>query len=309
MTVYKIGRDTFHYMWNNEHKPVIEIRSGDSINFEINEVTSWQVTKNAGLENFIHLDMNKLYPLAGPVFVEGASEGDALEVIVEEIETDDWGFSGILPGFGLLPEFNEPYLKIWDLSKSVNKFIDFKHGIKVPLDPFCGVMGVAPKEKGAFPVLPPGKHGGNLDIRHLTIGSKLVLPVWTRGALFSVGDMHAAMGDGEVCLTAIESPGKVKLRFELIKDANIPRPRFFTKNKRESRPDGYFVTTGIASDLMESCRFAVRDMIDYLVKEHNLSRSEAYILCSVAGDLRIHEVVDAPNWVVGLWIANSVFGG
>lgn len=307
VTLHEIERETYHYLWNNEHKPVARIQPGDRVQFEVNEVTSWQITKNAKLVDLAKLDQAKLYPLSGPVFVEGASEGDALSIEVEEIKTEDWGWSAIVPGLGLLPEFAEAYLWIWDLSKS-DKFVDFKNKIKVPLSPFCGVMGVAPREKGAFEVIPPGKHGGNMDIKHLTVGSKLLLPVWTKGALFSVGDMHAAMGDGEVCITAIECPGEVRLKFELIKDANIPGPRFITKESSEPNLKGSFVATGIAPDLLEACRLATRNMIDYLVRQYNLEPKEAYILCSVAADLKIHEVVDAPNWVVGLWVAESVLG-
>ncbi len=307
MTLHEVERETYHYLWNNEHKPVVHVQHGDSVHFKVNEVTSWQITKNAKLDDLVKLDMSKLYPLSGPVFVEGASESDALTIEVEEIKTDDWGWSAIIPGLGLLPEFTEHYLWIWNLSKS-DRFVDFKNEIKVPLSPFCGVMGVAPKEKGVLSVIPPGKHGGNMDVRHLTTGSKVVLPVWTNGALFSVGDLHAAMGDGEVCVTAIECPGEVRLKFVLIKDANIPGPRFLTKARPEPSSEGSFVATGIAPDLLEACRLATRNMIDYLVKEHDLDRKEAYILCSVAGDLKIHEVVDAPNWVVGLWMSNIVLG-
>jgi acetamidase/formamidase len=304
MTKYEIGQETYHYLWNNEHKPVLHIESGDTVHFTVNEVTSWQITKDSKPNDLVKLDLKKLYPLSGPIFVEKAREDDALAIEVEEIKTASWGWSAIIPGLGLLPEFNEPYLWIWDLSKS-KEFVHFKNGIKVPLNPFCGVMGVAPKEKGAFEVLPPGKHGGNMDIKYLTTQNKLILPVWTTGGLFSVGDLHAAMGDGEVCVTAIECPGEVSLKFELIKEANIPLPRFITKEKSESA-QGAFAATGIAPDLMEACRLATRNMIDYLAREHGLDRKEAYILCSVAADLKIHEIVDTPNWVAGLWISKDV---
>ncbi len=307
MTTQDIGIESFHYYWNNEHKPLVHIKSGDKVHFEVNEVSSWQITKNAKREALVNLDSKKFYPLSGPVYVEGASEGDTLLIEVEEVKTADWGWSSIVSGLGLLPEFSDPYLWIWDLSKQ-EKSVEFKNGIKVPLAPFCGVMGVAPKEKGSFDVMPPGKHGGNMDIKHLTAGSKLFLPVWTEGALFSVGDIHAAMGDGEVCVTAIECPGEVSLKFELIKDARISSPRFITSKEIVPNLGPCVVTTGIAPDLMEACRLATRNMIDYLVRNHGLDRNEAYILCSVAADLKVHEVVDAPNWVVGLWIEESVLG-
>jgi acetamidase/formamidase len=307
MSANRIGREIFHYKWNREHKAALTIEPGESVDFEVNEVSSWQITKDAKADRLVGMDANKLYPLSGPVFIEGAEEGDALEIEVEEIETADWGWSAIIPGLGLLPEFNEPYLFIWNLQRG-RKYAEFKNGIRVPLGPFCGVMGVAPKEPGELDVLPPGKHGGNMDIKHLTAGSKLLLPVWVDGGLFSVGDMHAGMGDGEVCVTAIECPGRVKLKFDLIKQASISFPRLLSKGSTGDDSRGFFVTTGIAPDLMEACRLATRELISYLGKQHGLTREDAYILCSVAADLKVHEVVDTPNWVVGLWIAKSILG-
>ncbi len=301
---YKIRNDTFHYLWSNKHKPVLHIKSGDKVSFQVNEVASWQITKKSKTKDLANLDEKKLYPLAGPVYIEGALPGDALSISIEKIRVAEWGWSAIIPGMGLLPEFNKHFLHIWDLTSRQNA--SFKRGIKVPLRPFCGVMGVAPKENGEFSVMPPGAHGGNMDIKHLTEGSRLILPVWNRGALFSVGDVHAAQGDGEVCVTAIECPGVVTLKFNLIKNARISSPRFFTSPKVErTRPQ--FVTTGIAPDLMDASKQAVRSMIEHLMKDHRLGREEAYILCSVAADLRIHEIVDSPNWVVGLAMPLSIF--
>ncbi len=306
MASYKVGLESFHYQWSAAHKPVIRIASGDSISFDVNEVMSWQITQKSKAKDLARLDNAKLYPLSGPVYVSDASPGDDLRIIVEEIETANWGWSAIIPGLGLLPEFKKPYLWIWDLSGARKSgYVKFKNGIKVPYRPFCGVMGVAPKEPGEFPVMPPKLHGGNLDIRHLIEGSALDLPVWRRGALFSVGDMHAVQGDGEVCVTAIECPGKVKLKFELVKGAGIKSPRFTTPRTRGDNASE-FSTVGIAPDLMEASKMAVRNMIEYLSNQYSLTREEAYVLCSVAADLRIHEVVDAPNWVVGLAISKSL---
>ena len=303
---YKVERDTFHYLWNKKHKPVVHVKSGDPVKFEVNEVASWQITKESKKNDLAKLNEKKLYPLSGPVYIEGALPGDALAISIEKVKTSDWGWSAILPGHGLLPEFKKPYLWIWDLS-SDDGYANFARGIKVPLRPFCGVMGVAPRKSGSFSVMPPGSHGGNMDIKHLTEGSKLILPVWNKGALFSVGDMHATQGDGEVCVTAIECPGEVTLRFDLIKSAKISSPRYFTHSGKEPKEGSHFVTTGISPDLMDASRQAVRNMIEHLSRHHNLSREEAYILCSVAADLRIHEIVDSPNWVVGLGMPLRIF--
>jgi acetamidase/formamidase len=301
-----VKRDTFHYKWSRSHKPVINVKPGGRVRFEINEVSSWQLTKKSKVDALSSMDEGKLYPMSGPVYVEGARPGDALVVEVEDVLPADWGWSAIIPGLGLLEEFTEPELFIWKLRAGA-KHASFTKGIRVPLNPFCGVLGVAPPEDGYFDVMPPGKHGGNMDVRHLTSRSKVFLPVWNEGALFSVSDLHAAQGDGEVCVTAIECPGEVTLSFDLVREANLESPCYFSK-PLFGQADGYFATTGIAPDLMDATKQAVRGMITRLEKAKGLSRAEAYILCSVAGELRIHEVVDRPNWVVGMMMPRQIFG-
>ena len=303
MASYKVRREEFHYLWSKEHKPVLSVDPGDDVAFEINDVSSWQVTKDTPPER-PGFDRSKLYPLSGPIYVDGAEPGDTLTIEVLEVENGDFGWSVILPGEGLLDEFQKPYLYKWYLRGK--DYAQFEKGIRIPLRPFCGVMGVAPPEAGPFPVMPPGRHGGNLDIKHLTKGSRLELPVWVTGALFSTGDLHAAMGDGEVCVSAIECAGRAKFRFSLEKRTGLGWPRFYAKGEAAPRR-GNYVTTGVAADLMSATKSAVRNMLDYLMKKHDLSREEAYVLCSVAADLRIHEVVDAPNWVVGAMIPLDVF--
>ena len=300
----RIGRDTFHYKWAKSHKPVLTIGDGDTVTFEINDVASWQLTKDSRSADIDRLDASKLYPLAGPVFIEGARPGDALIVETVSVKTDDFGWSAIIPGFGLLEEFKKPYLYKWALKDK--KFASFEKGIKIPIRPFCGVLGVAPPERGSFDVMPPGKHGGNLDIRHLTAGSRIKIPVWVDGALFSVGDVHAAMGDGEVCVCAIECAGEATLRFTLERNSSLRWPQYSSEGDPKPKK-GYFAATGIAPDLMAATKESVRNMLDYLTKSYGLTREDAYVLCSVAADVRVHEVVDQPNWVVGTMISRDVF--
>jgi acetamidase/formamidase len=178
----------------------------------------------------------------------------------------------------------------------------------VPLKPFCGTIGVAPAEAGLHSVVPPRQVGGNMDIRDLSIGTELFLPIEVKGALFSIGDPHAAQGDGEVCGTAIESQHKVTLKLDLVKSANLKMPRFRTPGpvSRHLDEKGYDVTTGIGPDLFTGARNAVGGMIDLLTKRHNMSAIEAYMLCSVCADLRISEIVDMPNWVVSLYFPRVV---
>jgi acetamidase/formamidase len=279
------------------------VSPGDNVSFEINDVSSWQVTRDTPPER-PGFDQSKLYPLSGPVFVDGAEPGDTLTIEVLEVANGDFGWSVILPGEGLLEEFQKPYLYKWELKD--RERARFEKGITIPIRPFCGVMGVAPPESGSFPVMPPGKHGGNLDIKHLTAGSRLELPVSVQGALFSTGDLHAAMGDGEVCVSAIECAGRARFRFGLVKETGLKLPRYFTTGEPAAKK-GYYVATGVGPDLMGASKDAVRNMLGYLMKDHGLGREDAYVLCSVAADLRIHEVVDQPNWVVGAMIPLDIF--
>ena len=267
-------------------------------------MSSWQIKKDSTAEDLKKMDWSKMYPLAGPVYVEGARPGDALVVEVKDVRIGDFGWSAIVPGFGLLEEFTEHYLFKWDLKNK--RTANFKRGIKIPIRPFCGVLGVAPPEDGSFDVMPPGKHGGNMDIKHLTAGSRLELPVWVDGGLFSTGDVHAAMGDGEVCVSAIECSGVATLRFGVKKKERLQWPRYLTKGEERSRR-GYYVATGIAPDLMAASKESVRNMVGYLARSHGLSKEDAYVLCSVAGDVRVHELVDQPNWVVGTAVSLDSF--
>ena len=303
---HRVGLDTFHYKWSRSHKPAVSIKDGDTVKFEINDVASWQLTKDSTHADAGRVDPEKLYPLAGPVYVEGAKPGDALVVDVVDVKVDDFGWSAIIPGFGLLEEFKRPYLYKWKLKDKA--FAPFEKGIKIPVRPFCGVLGVAPPERGSFDVMPPTRHGGNLDIRHLTAGSRLKIPVGVEGALFSAGDVHAAMGDGEVCVCAIECAGEATLKLSLERDAKLRWPQYSSEGVPKPKK-GYYAATGIASDLMEATKESVRNMLEHLTRTYGLSREDAYVLCSVAADVRVHEVVDQPNWVVGTMIPLDIFPG
>ncbi len=179
----------------------------------------------------------------------------------------------------------------------------------MPLKPFCGTIGLAPAEPGLHSIVPPRRVGGNMDIRDLCAGTVLYLPVEVAGALFSVGDTHAAQGDGEVCGTAIESPMRMALTFDLVKGATLRFPRYETAGpvSRHFDASGYHVTTGIGPDLMQGAKDAVSGMIDLLGALHGLSAADAYMLCSVCADLRISEIVDQPNWVVSFYFPKIVF--
>ena len=308
---HTLDRKKIHYKWDNSLPPAIEIEPGDTVHCETEEVSDGQIKPGMPASILGNLDFDRLYPLAGPIFVKGAEPGDILEVDILRLQTLDWGWAGIIPGLGLLAQdFTEPYIRYFDLTNG--ETAPLRDDIHIPIQPFCGTMGVALDEPGAHNVLPTTKGGGNIDTRHLNVGAKLHLPVFVAGALFSAGDCHAAQGDGEVCVTGIECPLEFSLRFNVIKGRSL-RPwsyQFYTTpGPIQPRFDakGYFVTTAIGTDLMTNSQNAVRDMIDWLVREKALSREDAYILCSEAGDLRISQIVDAGNWCVSFYLALSVF--
>lgn len=307
---HTIHSHAHHNHWDREIEPVLEVEPGESVEFEIVDASGGQLSSSSTVADVGRLDFSKVNPVSGPVFVRGAKPGDVLEVEVRELALSGWGWTAIIPGFGLLAdEYPEPYLKHWSLDP-VRPTAAFADGIELPLAPFPGTIGVAPAEFGQHSIVPPRSVGGNLDIKHLTVGSKLYLPVAVEGALFSVGDTHAAQGDGEVCGTAIESPMRLALRFSLRSDLSLKQPAFETFGAAPgdaATPSGHFVTTGVADDLMDASREAVRAMVGYLGDRHALTREDAYALCSVAVDLRVHEVVDVPNWVVGAWLPKAIF--
>lgn len=297
-----------HFGWDNGIEPVTEVEPGAVVSFETTDASGGQLNKDSTTQDVVTLDFTKVNPVTGPIRIAGAEPGDALAVRILEFKPSGWGWTANIPGFGLLAEdFPEAYLKTWNLNNA--NAGEFLPGIHVPLKAFPGTIGVAPSEDGLHSVVPPRVCGGNMDIRDLGVGSTLYLPVQVAGALFSVGDTHAAQGDGEVCGTAIESPMEITLGFDLIKGANLPAPQFQTDGPvtRHLDEKGYYVTTGINPDLMQATKDAVRAMIDHLGKEYDLSPEDAYLLSSVACDLRISEIVDAPNWLVSFYLPRVLF--
>lgn len=305
---YALSRERVHHAWDNAILPLLTINSGDSVVFETRDAADGEITPATTREDLLLPRPFRGHPLTGPVAIRGAEPGDTLEVEVLELRPGPFGWTRFSPGRGLLPDdFDAPFLHIWDLTADPAPFV---RGIQVPLEPFLGVMGVALAEPGAHGTMPPRRNGGNIDTKQLTAGARLFLPVLVEGALFSCGDGHAAQGDGEVCITAIECEMTASLRFTLHKGRETPEFQFRTAGPLSPRTNGreWYVTTGHGPDLMEAARTAVRHMIAYLHAEHGLTREEAYILCSVAVDLKLSEVVDAPNWVVSAFLPMALFG-
>lgn len=305
-----IHRHQWHLAWDHSIPPIATIQSGEVVSFDLLDASCGQIVHDSTVEAIHTLDFSQVDQVNGPIYVEGAAPGDTLEVEFLDLQPADWGWTAIIPGFGLLAdEFSEPALKIWRLEGGADGWAEFAPGIRVPLAPFCGEIGLAPGKPGALSTIPPYRHGGNMDTKHLTKGAHLYLPVEAAGALYSMGDGHAAQGDGEVCGTAIETPMRATVRLTVRKDIQVQEPQFLTGGPLAARSNtaSYYATDGIGPDLMEAARNAIRHMIDYLQRSYGLTRPDAYMLCSVMVDLKICEIVDAPHWVISAFLPQSIF--
>lgn len=307
---HTIHGNCHHVGWDNALPPTLTIAPGETIHFECRDSSDGQITPASGIADVAAMDFGRINPVTGPVFIDGAKPGDAVKITIGDFDPSGFGWTANIPGFGLLADqFPQAALRLWTYDKVGMGPAAFSPVARVPLKPFAGTLGLALAEPGLHSVVPPRRVGGNLDIRDLSTGSVLYLPVEVAGALFSVGDTHAAQGDGEVCGTAIESPMAVTLTLDLIRDANLAGPRFTTPGPVARHLDvkGYEVTTGVGPDLMTGAREAVSRMVDLLAQRHGLAPVDAYMLCSVCGDLRISEIVDLPNWVVSFYFPRMVF--
>ncbi|NGP89449.1 acetamidase/formamidase family protein [Fodinibius halophilus] len=298
---YSLNADQTHNRWSSTIEPLIKVESGSVIEVATEDASDQQLSPESTIEDLKNLDFDPIHPLTGPVYVEGAEPGDLIKVKLHKIELGDWGWTAIVPGFGFLADdFNEPYLKTFEFNKG-SREVNFSDDISVPLNPFPGVMGVAPATDSMLSTIPPRANGGNMDDPHITEGTTVYFPVFVEGALFSIGDAHATQGLGEVCGTAIEAPMRIVYEIELIKNGrSIQEPQYET--------DDYYAVTGFGTTIDEAAKKATRYMIDYLVEEHNMNRNDAYALCSLAGDLKIAEVVDVPHMLVTMHMPKEVLG-
>jgi len=274
--------ESVHHDYNNDLKPILTVSAGDVVRFECRDAADGQVTVDSSVSDFVGMDLEPVHPLTGPVRVDGIEPGDVLQVDILNLQHKGWGYTGVLPGDGdrglVSHEFPDGGLHIWDLEDDIGRFVD---GIEVPLDPFPGNLGLAPAEEGTHDTTPPRSVGGNLDLKHLTRGSTLYLPAAVPGGLFSIGDCHAAQGDGEVCVIGIEAPMFVTVRFDVREEMDIDQPQFETMGPfTPTGVDGpTYGTTGVSDDLKRAAELALEHMIDHLHERRDLTRSEAYILC------------------------------
>jgi acetamidase/formamidase len=303
--------DRVHFQWDTGNEPVIEVSSGDTVVFETREVSDGQIGPDSTTDVVAGLNWDRVYPLAGPVAVRDAQPGDTLAVEILDIHTRGWGWTAILPGLGLLPDdFPDAYLRVFEFTDG--DAIRFREDIEIPVTPFFGTMGVCPEGASGVAIMPPGPFGGNMDTRQLTKGTTLFLPVQVPNALFSCGDAHAAQGDGEVCVTGVESPMYAALRFTVQKGRRIPSPQYLTRPgslTREVDLGAWYGTTGVGGDLYVAAQDAIRSMVSHVSQTYDMSGEDAYLLASLCVDLKISEIVDAGQYIVSALLPLAVFKG
>jgi acetamidase/formamidase len=309
---HRLDSAVVHHEWNNSIPARVLVEPGDTVVLDTRDASDGYYTATSTSGDTATRGPFKGHPLTGPVAVRGARPGDVLVIDVLDVRpAAPFGWTHIRPGRGLLPEadFPESFLQIWDVADGAFARMRARSGarVAVPQAPFPGVIGTALDEPGGHSTMPPRKNGGNVDIRQLTAGTTVYLPVWVDGALLSVGDAHAAQGDGEVCISAVEMSARVTLRVGLRQGRPLHEPQFRTSGAQPSRGAEY-ATTAHGPDLFASAQQAVRYLIEHMVAERGLTREEAYVVASVAADLRISEIVDAPNWIVSAFLPEAIFG-
>src|SRR6266849_1245426 len=307
MAEHVLSAEPTHSRWNRALPPRLRIVPGDSVHLECVDASGAQVHPGMTVAEYAGIDRGRIHALTGPIFVEGTEPGDVLQIEVLKVAHKGWGWSSIIPGLGFLKErFAETYLYHWQLEDEVSHSLA---PATVRLRPVCGVMGVAPAEDGEFRTRPPGMFGGNMDVRELCSGATLYLPVLNPGALFSAGDAHAAQGDGEVCINGIECPADVTLRFHVNKNRPLAGPMVETALSREQdaeADEGSWIVVESATDASTAARAATSRMIDLLADRWGFSEVHAYLLCSVAMNLRLSQVVNEPMFTVSAAVSKHV---
>lgn len=295
--------------WDRTHEPLLVVRSGEEIVVDVEECTNGQVKPGATADIIANLDFSQIDPISGPIVVEGARPGDVLQVDLLETRVGSYGFAANYPGSGLLPDdFPDPWVYVFDLDGGARA--RYVHGASIPLEPMVGVVGCTPAAPGPHSSIPPARVGGNMDIKHVRAGTTVYLPIEVEGALFGIGDPHAAQGDGEVGGSGIECPMTIRFRLTVRRDLSLSFPFLEVRHPLE-RPSaaraGYTVTTGIGTDLYDAAREAIRGQIRRLVAQRGFEPIEAYELCSLAADLKISEIVNHPSYVVSAFLPNDLF--
>jgi formamidase len=352
---------TGHNRWHPDIPPVVRCEPGDEVVLETRDAFDGQMGPDATLETVAAPNLDVVHPLTGPVYVEGASPGDLLEVEILEVVPDSYGYTVQVPGFGFLRDaFPDPFIVRWQLADGWATSDDLP-GVRIPAAPFMGTIGLSPGrqalvaitareqaalDRGGFVLppspasavpsdpaiadealrtVPPREQAGNVDIKQLSAGTRLFIPVDTPGALFSAGDGHFAQGDCETCGTAIEMSATLRVRFTVhsgeaaakgIRDPRFSRTDYWVAPEYAT-PQRFFATTGMSigpdgqvhsEDATLAARNALLNMIGYL-GERGWSRQQAYAICSVAVDLKISQLVDVPSFLVSAFLPEDIFTG
>ena len=348
---------TGHNRWHPDIPPVIEVEPGEDVTLETRDAVDLQIGPRTTVADLEKMERTVAHPLTGPVYVKGAKPGDLLEIEYVDIIPERYGWTRFSPGFGFLPDLFDYYFVVhWDITPEYATSPQLP-GVRIPNGSFMGTAGVAPSHEqlrkwtareadllqrggkvlpptaaAAVPAkgpvaseglrtIPPRENCGNADVKQLTRGSKLYVPVAVDGALYSVGDGHYAQGDAECCGTAIEMGATAVVRFKIHKDEartkRIGWPRFSHPKYFAEVEQNFIATMGMPvtedgrqenADLNLAARNAVREMIK-LLQERGWTREQAYVLCSVAVDLRVSNVVDVPNVTVSALLPEGIFGG
>jgi len=282
--MYTLSKDQVIYAMSPANPPVLTVEPNSRIEFETCDALSGQITSET--DQFDALDWNRINPATGPVYVDGAEPGDILSVKIEQIEIADVGVTITGQNMGVLGHlFEENFIKV--LSIAQDEAI-FSEQIRLPLNKMVGVIGTAPKD-GAISCGVPDLHGGNMDCKEVREGATILLPVNVPGGLLALGDLHAVMADGEICVSGVEVAGKVTVTVDVIKGKTQPLPMILT--------DTHVMTLASHEDLDMAVDMAVANMAAYLCAEHSFPKSEAAMLLSLAGDVRICQVVDPKKTV------------
>ena len=350
--------ETGHNRWHPDVPPIIEVGENENIVIDTRDASDGQMTRSTVVEDLDAMDQKVSHPLTGPIYVNGAEPGDLLEIEYVDIFPQPYGFTRFRPGAGFLRDvFAEPFIAHWDIEHGYATSEQVP-GVRIPDGSFMGTAGLAPSheqlaawtareadllERGghvqppdvqdAVPggriaeeglrTGPPRENAGNMDVKQLTRGSRLYIPVAVEGGLFSVGDGHFAQGDGEVCITAIEMGATVSVRFTVHKGAAATRgivmPRFshpgYFLPPQFSVPRNFTATVGYPiredgtqedEDVTLAAKSALLSMID-LLGERGYTPEQAYVICSVAVDLKISNIVDLPNVTVSAFLPEDIF--
>ena len=292
------GRDlrNLHFKWSRNNSPVFHVKEGEEFEVIIPDSSTMQISRNSTLSQMRSIDSSLFDGAVGPIYVEGANPGDSIEVTIKKMETDSWGWTGIMNDFGLLKNRYRETLLFWNIGKGeILSEGDLLKGIRIKASPFLGVIGTAPAE-GEYGMIPPQYFGGNMDNRFVSEGSRITLPVSVEGGLLSFSDPHGSQGDGEICGTAVETGARIVAEVKIERKRKIRSPVIISRKKEEGE---VIISTGIGPDLYKCSTEAALSMISIL-SEKGLTEEEAYILCSVAGNLHISEIVDEPNFVVSM---------